>query len=121
MRTLLTIVLLIVSVMPLMSEPPPILEPPEHLQTWAVLNGETGLFFGLEAWTEFSGLVYTMVQQTAIHAAAEAARPLLVENEGLKTERDIAMEQVRWAGVWKVVGIVGVSLAVVEGVILILK
>jgi len=66
--------------------PPPILEPPEHLQKWAVYDGERVLYFTDAGWSEFSGLVYAWAKQVVDESVATAVTPLLIENAGLKAE-----------------------------------
>ena len=95
-----------------------ILEPPEHLQNWAVCDGEKVLYFTADGWTEFSGLVYAWAEGVVEESVAVAVRPLLVENAGLKAEVAALRKPRRGTLLWIVgVGAAGLVTGLVVGVV----
>ena len=106
--------------MPLMCEESLMIQPPESLQTWIEYDGQAGLFFGRQAWTELSRLLWEDRVRVAEAVAAETARPLLIDLAGLKAERDEALKIASRRGIWRIVAIVGISVAVAEGFLLLL-
>ena len=86
-----------------------VLEPPEHLQNWAVCGGEKVLYFTKDGWADFSALVYDWAAGVVEESVAVAVKPLLIEVAGLKAE-NAALRKPRRGTLYWILGAAGAGL-----------
>jgi len=92
------------------TDEPDLLIPPPHLQNWGVTaSGEKVLYFTEAGWTEFSAIVRQERKEAIEAAVAEAVKPLLVENAGLKAENASLRKPRRGVLLW-ILGVGGAAL-----------
>ena len=95
MKRLLIVLWCLSCLTPLMCEQPLTIQLPPEMRKFTEIGGEQALYFLENDWAAFSTWMWEDRKAHGEAAAAEAARPLLVEIAGLKAERDTAAEIAR--------------------------